>query len=257
MFISVVLLIVSLVVLISSTHDHKSSNQENDNPIVGYEDSFDVNKASKDLPKNALEKYNKLYNINSDTVGWLKLPGTPIDLPVVQYKDNEYYKTTDFNGENLVGFSAYADCNIELSNLPRQTILYVASGEQQGLINGIKDYKLFGSEQSSSDIEISEGLPMIMFGNLYEDYEWKVFACLLSDDDSDTISKLGAQELDELKAYLTSETLYDPSYIENIKSGDKLLIISLPYEDFESENFTENKRLILVATLLDQQINDQ
>ena len=33
---------------------------------------------------------------NPYTVGWLKVEGTDIDYPVVQYSDNSYYLTHDF-----------------------------------------------------------------------------------------------------------------------------------------------------------------
>ena len=40
--------------------------------------------------------WDSLIDINADVKGWLYLPGTPIDLPVVGTSDNDYYLTHDF-----------------------------------------------------------------------------------------------------------------------------------------------------------------
>ena len=40
---------------------------------------------------------NGITRDNSDTVGWLMVPGTKINYPVVQHTDNNYYLKHDFN----------------------------------------------------------------------------------------------------------------------------------------------------------------
>ena len=37
-----------------------------------------------------LECYYSLYQQNNDMVGWIKIPDTPVDYPVVKYSDNEF-----------------------------------------------------------------------------------------------------------------------------------------------------------------------
>lgn len=46
-----------------------------------------------------LPEYRELYEMNHDFVGWLTIPGTKIDYPVVQCEDSEYYLTHDFFGK--------------------------------------------------------------------------------------------------------------------------------------------------------------
>ena len=41
-------------------------------------------------------KTEELKKLNSDSIGWLEVPGTNIDEPVVQGKDNDYYLWRDF-----------------------------------------------------------------------------------------------------------------------------------------------------------------
>ena len=46
-----------------------------------------------------LPQYRELYALNNDMVGWLRIPGTKIDYPVVQCADSEYYLKHDFFGK--------------------------------------------------------------------------------------------------------------------------------------------------------------
>ena len=41
--------------------------------------------------------YSSVVKVNTDTVGWIKVPNTNIDYPVVQYINNDYYLNHDFD----------------------------------------------------------------------------------------------------------------------------------------------------------------
>ena len=52
------------------------------------------------VPSNILPEYQDLYAMNSDLVGWIKVPGTKVDYPVMQTPDTpHYYLDHDFFGE--------------------------------------------------------------------------------------------------------------------------------------------------------------
>ncbi|MBQ5755791.1 MAG: sortase, partial [Erysipelotrichaceae bacterium] len=46
-----------------------------------------------------LPQYRDIYELNNDLVGWLHIPGTVIDYPVVRNDDPEYYLDRDFYGK--------------------------------------------------------------------------------------------------------------------------------------------------------------
>ena len=57
----------------------------------------------------AFEKYADVYAKNSDLVGWISIPGTRIDYPVMQTKDNLQVQLTSsmtvlWHGGSRVGF---------------------------------------------------------------------------------------------------------------------------------------------------------
>ncbi|RDB62603.1 SrtB family sortase [Gordonibacter sp. 28C] len=47
--------------------------------------------------------WEKLKAINPDTVGWVYIPGTAVNYPIVHTTDDEKYLTTDFNGQQTWG----------------------------------------------------------------------------------------------------------------------------------------------------------
>ena len=69
------------------------------NYVLGKEDnkSYSV----KEYQRMDVSKINilDLKKQNSDTVGWLKVNNTGVDLPIVQTSDNKYYLTHNFKKE--------------------------------------------------------------------------------------------------------------------------------------------------------------
>ena len=248
--ICVVLLLVSMGILIDSTRkDDGGTDKSNENELNSYSENFAINNSDSGLPEGVLEKYHSLYNVNNDMVGWLTLPGTPIDMPVVQYTDNEYYETTDFNGNDLVGLVAYADAGSPMKTISRKTILYVSSGEGFGAISGLDDYKGFESLESKKDSFT------LSFGTLYDDYEWEIIAGVLTDDVDDTIAKLSVEDFSAFSEYVLDETIY-PRSLVSIKSGEKILMLCVPYTDTEAEDADSNEHLVLISKLLNRQSDD-
>lgn len=47
-----------------------------------------------------LPQYKEIYQENNDLVGWLYIPNTEIDYPVLQSEDNDYYLYRDFYGND-------------------------------------------------------------------------------------------------------------------------------------------------------------
>lgn len=68
--------------------------------------------------------YSKLFAINSDTVGWLKVEGTNVNYPVVQSSDNNYYIEHAFDKtKNRLGW-VFADYRNNFDSLSKNTIIY-------------------------------------------------------------------------------------------------------------------------------------
>lgn len=69
-------------------------------------------------------EFNKLLGINPDTVGWLFIPGTKINYPIVQTKDNDKYLHTGFNGESSAAGSIFLDYESDPDMSGKNNIIY-------------------------------------------------------------------------------------------------------------------------------------
>lgn len=80
----------------------------------------------RDLINNNVDNVNfsDLIKKNNDTVGWLKIPNTNIDYPVVKSLDNSFYLDHDFySNKNVYGW-IFADFKNGFPILSWNTILY-------------------------------------------------------------------------------------------------------------------------------------
>lgn len=55
--------------------------------------------------------FEALQEQNPDTIGWIRIPGTRIDYPIVQSADNAEYLHTDFDGKESVYGAIYLDAD--------------------------------------------------------------------------------------------------------------------------------------------------
>lgn len=88
--------------LYSGLADIKSAalNSENTSNSQDPTDSGGSQQGDASPGSGILPEYQALYEMNSDIVGWITIPGTDIDYPVMQTPDNtDYYLYRDFNKE--------------------------------------------------------------------------------------------------------------------------------------------------------------
>jgi len=61
---------------------------------------------------------------NEDTVGWIKVPNTNINMPVVQSENNDFYLYHNFRRESDQAGWAFADFRNDFPELNKNTIVY-------------------------------------------------------------------------------------------------------------------------------------
>ena len=72
------------------------NNKENKEIISNIEKSVEIDSTNDEEHKYKVN-FERLKQENSDTVAWLKVENTNIEIPVVQAKGNSYYLTHNFN----------------------------------------------------------------------------------------------------------------------------------------------------------------
>lgn len=113
-----------------------------------------------------------LLSVNPDTIGWLSIPDTPINYPVVQGTDNETYLNRSFEGEKSKAGAIFMDQANTVNPLNRNTVLY---GHNMG--GGRQD--MFGSLLQYKDEEYFEKHRYIQFSVVgSKRCWWQIFAVL-------------------------------------------------------------------------------
>lgn len=122
-------------------------------------------------PAEVLPQYRAAYNENNDLVGWITVPNTAINHPVLQANDNDFYLRRDFYKEYLRRGSIFMDYRNRVDVFDRNTILYGHNYLDSTMFSDLEKYK---------DIEFYKTTPVIEFNTIYGSYKWKVFGVFLT-----------------------------------------------------------------------------
>lgn len=118
-----------------------------------------------------MEKFKSLYAENNELIGWLSIPETTIDYPVMQNEDNEYYLHHNFYGKDdrygCLFVKDFVDVNTPCTNF----IIYG---------HNMKDGSMFGELDEYKDESFCREHPLIYFDTLYEERTYEVMAVFLS-----------------------------------------------------------------------------
>lgn len=185
---------------------------------------------------NMLEvNFDNLKNINSDTVGWIKVNGTNINYPFVKANDNEYYlKHTFDKSSNKKGW-VFLDYRNDINNLSNNTILYA-----HGLVNN----QMFGSMRRviKPSWYNDKSNHIITIATPRGNQSWQVFSTYTIEPESYYITTNFSSD-DEFNTFINTikqRSVYD--YKVNVTTNDKVLTLSSCYDD--------KKRMVLHAKLI-------
>lgn len=112
--------------------------------------------------------YKEIYEMNSDTVGWIRIAGTVLDYPVMQTPDVEnYYLYKNFNKEDSARGSIYVRevCDVDE---PSDNITIYG--------HNMKDGSMFACLHEYINKETWENNNLIFFDTLKEYHTYEIFA---------------------------------------------------------------------------------
>ncbi len=148
---------------------------------------FDVTKVNADLtpllrgvklPNGLSPDFYRLYATNEDVVGWIRVPGTCIDSPLMKGPTNTYYERLNFYGEYDRRGSVWIDYrNVfgpgKRDYLNNVTVVWGHHFSEHDLA--------FYEIENYLNVEYYKSHPIIETENLYgEFYRWKIFACMVT-----------------------------------------------------------------------------
>lgn len=111
--------------------------------------------------------FTSLLEQNSDIVGWIYCPDTPINYPVVQAEDNDRYLRRDLNGKYLVSGTVFVDYRNGAIGEDANYIVYGHNMKDGSMFSSLAKYK----EQSYYDEH-----PILYYLTPNGDYKIELYA---------------------------------------------------------------------------------
>lgn len=109
-----------------------------------------------------------VYEKNPDTVGWLKIEGTPVNYPVMQSPDRtDFYLKHNFSGQASVHGCLYARESCDVFTPSDNVTIYG---------HHMKDGSMFGSLKRYTSQSFWEKYRTVQFDTLYERHTYTIFA---------------------------------------------------------------------------------
>jgi sortase B len=187
--------------------------------------------------KNYDKVYNKLLEINRDTVGWITVNNTNINYPVVQTTNNDYYLKHAYDKSNNQAGWIFVDYRNDLDRMNQNTIIYGHNIIQPDLMFGSLKYTLEPEWYNNKDNL------KITFSIKEKTFMWEVFAVYIIDKTTDYLYTDFDTE-DEFLEFidmLKSRSIHD--FGVEFNKDDKIITLSTCHG-------TNNKRLVLHAKML-------
>lgn len=182
------------------------------------------------------DKFKELIKINSDLVGWIYLPNTSIDYPVVQTVDNDYYLTHSFEKEESDHGAIYMDYrNIQDSQKMVHTIIYG---------HYMKDGTMFKSLNNYKTKDYAKQNPFIEFDTLEGPTKWQIFSVYVIRAKNSTLQVSFSNE-EEYAQYLTMiiEKSMENIGVQATKEDQLLTLVTCSYELKDSRLVIHAKKI--------------
>ncbi len=204
------------------------------------------------MEDGTLKSFESLLKLNEDIVGWITVPNTVIDYPVVKYpNDIEYfdahnefyylhrdiYRNYDKNGTIF----AYYDCAFDLGTVSRNTILFGHHMRSGIMFANLLKYDAF----KSGGLQFYKQNPVIRFDTKYDEAEWVIFSVMKLN----TLAKHGEpfpfiranfendQDFDNYIAEVRARSIIDTYSCIDVNANDVLLTLSTcsyEYDEFRT-----------------------
>jgi sortase B len=180
-------------------------------------------------------KFKPLLEKNDEIVGWLRIDDTPVDYPVTQTDNNEYYLTHDVNKKENITGSIFMDYRNNIKGYNRNTILYSHS---------MKNGTMFGAVLRYESRWNFENKPIIEFDTIYGDEKWEIFSAYKTDTSFDYIRTDFASD-EEFQQYLdTVKAMSLHKSDVEVTASDQILTLSTCYHGIKNGRFVVHAKLI-------------
>ncbi len=156
-----------------------------------------------------LPAFKPLYERNKDTVGWIKINGTPIDYVVVQTGNNDDYLRTAHDGSDNRNGTIFLDYQSKFNPKGKNIVVYGHNMKTKAMFSTLGEYQ---------SVNYYRDHPIVEFNTLYEYSKYKIFAVVLMDASPD---ETGSKDEFKLYSQFTNDDTFF-TYIDTIRAHSLL-----------------------------------
>lgn len=187
------------------------------------------------------KEFTEAKKINPDVIGWITVPNTVIDYPVVRSEDNEYYLTHNVEKSKSKHGAIFMDFRNAAEDQQQHIIIYGHNMKNGTMFHDLNNYK----QQS-----FFEQNRIITFDWNGQETKWEVFAAYVVQPDVYYIhTRFGsgqnfAEYMNEL-VKIAKESKY--SVVDDsitVKSSDQVLTLSTCTYEYDNSRFVVSARRI-------------
>lgn len=203
----------------------------------GYADRFIEEKGEKKEETGKIDlisiDFDRLLEENEDIVGWIYSENTPINYPIVQSDDNDYYLRRMLDGTYNINGTIFMDSRNNPNLTDRNTIIYG---------HNIKNGAMFGTLKKYMDQDYYDKHPVIYYLRPDQSYEIQLVAGYVTEAWSDTYNiPQTLEEQKKLSEDMTSQSVFKSNI--SFGEGDKIITLSTCAYDFDGARYVVVGRL--------------
>jgi len=183
----------------------------------------------------------ELLRLNPDTVGYICIPGTEVDFPIVQTGNNDDYLKKAFDGSSNKAGTVFLDYRNTLTDSERSDnlVLYGHNQKDRTMFGSLKDYK--------KNLNHYINHPTITFNSNYESDVYKIFAYFVTEvephqtsdgivfDYHNYLDLSDRETYDRFIANITERSQIVTAV--DVEYGDEFLTLSTCSNEFEPSRF--------------------
>lgn len=201
--------------------------------IIDRAEAAELNEEDEKKSQISID-FDALFAENKDIVGWIYSEDTPINYPIVQSDDNDYYLRRMLDGSYNIAGSIFMDYRNSSDLTDSNTIIYG---------HNMKNDTMFGTLEKYGNQEYYDEHPIIYYMAPEKTYEIQLVTGYVTDAWSNTYKiPQTIKEQNELIKEMISKSSFDGDY--SFGEGDNLITLSTCAYDFNDARYVVIGRLV-------------
>lgn len=169
--------------------------------------------------------FSKLKEINNQTIGWIKVPGTNVNYPFVQTDNNDFYLYHSFDQSYNDAGWVFMDYRNSLTEMSKNTILYAHGRYDNTMFGSLRHIHNNGWLNDSNNF-------VIMLSTDYENTLWQIFSTYTIPTTNDYIKSEFTSDEDFINFVnkIKERSIFD--FNTPVTASDNILTLSTCYDDY-------------------------